>query len=302
MINQENKLTIDDLIIIYIAEKMKQGYIPEVDEEELMDFLKYFTKKIEVEDILWNYQHLIIHFFIRKNATNWFGEPHIDFTKAGTLKPNYRFSIYDELVINPYFMQGKIKKEVIDYITEYLKRLPKRTLEISNEKMIIPKEECKLSSALLMECLWRCDINKKIEEHKWPTQCTDIIKYLIEEDLALKVELESERKKYLEFYEDFAKKTSILLENDPKLKIENYHNNYLAYANYQIITENDQDNLLKKFCEEYGNKFQINFATLFMYVSPIAGVNKDFPNEENSNFTKNTHAKKLVKAIENRNQ
>ena len=32
---------------------------------------------------------------------------------------------------------------------------------------------------------------------------------------------------------------------------ENYHNNYLAYANYQIITENDQDNLLKKFCEEY---------------------------------------------------
>ena len=45
MVNQEHTLTVDDLIIVYLIEKTKQGYIPEVTEEEFMNFLKYFTQK-----------------------------------------------------------------------------------------------------------------------------------------------------------------------------------------------------------------------------------------------------------------
>lgn len=297
MVNQEHKLTVDDLIIVYLIEKTKQGYIPEVTEEEFMDFLKYFISKKEIQDMLWDYNQLINRLIERKNKEDWFDDPHIEFTQDGILKPNYKLSLYDESVINPYFMSKRRKQEIKDYVTEYLKKFPKRTLTISDEKNIVPKEECKLSSALLMEYLWKYYIDKKTEERKYPKQCNDIIKYLIEEELAPKIELESVREKYLNFYLDFARKVSCLLDRDPNLKIDNYWSHFLAYSNYQIITNDSQENILRSFCEEYGNNFQIDFSTLTMYVDNLDRLRYYFSDGENKNFQTNTHAKKLVKAI-----
>ena len=39
-------------------------------------------------------------------------------------------------------MSKRRKNEIIDYVTKYLKKFPKRTLTISDEKNIVLKEEC----------------------------------------------------------------------------------------------------------------------------------------------------------------
>lgn len=305
MINLERKLTVDDLIVSYLAEKMKQGYISEITEQEFMEFLKYFSSKKYVYDILWNYNSLINRFLERKSKNDWNKEPHMYFTKDKKLKPNYIFSGYDESVITPYFMSQKKQKEIQNYITEFLKTLPKRKIDISNKGNIKVFESCQKSSALITEYLWLYYIRKEIENHRWPKQCTDIIKYLLEDDLATKIELESVRDKYLNFYHDFAIKASLLLESDSNLKIDNYHNHFLAYSNYQIITSDCQENILKNFCEEYNN-FQIDFSTSTMYVEELDKLRYYFQNEENKNnnknFQENNHAKKLIKAIEGINK
>lgn len=252
--------------------------------------------------MLWDYNQLINRLIERKNKEEWLEDPHIDFTQDGILKPNYKLCLYDESIIDPYFILKRRKKEIIDYVTEYLKKSPKRTLTISDEKNIVPKEACKLSSALLMEYLWKYYIDKQIKERKYPKQCTDIIKYLIEEELAPKIELESVREKYLNFYLDFARKTSCLLDRDSKLRIDNYKSRFLAYSNYQIITNDSQENILRSFCEEYRNKFQIDFSMKAMYVDYLDRLRYHFPDGENKNFQTNDHAKKLVKAIESKSK
>ena len=296
MISLTHNLTVDDLIVVYLIQKIEQGYIPEVTEQEFMDFLQYFTTKKKVDDVLWDYPKLINRFLERKNQSDWSNGPHMEFTDKGILKANNKLSYYDRSVINTYCMSIVEKKEISNYVTEYLKKLPKRSFDMEVIKDTPILEICKLSSALIMEAIWKFKIQKQVECGCWPKQCNDIFKYLLEDDLALKIELTSIKKDLLEFYKDFAQKNSFLLIDNPQLHISNLKNIYLPYSNYQLLLGEDKDNLLRQFCDQVFTKvIDINYESSTMHIYKKKLVSKEI------NFSNNIHAKKLVKALEKHN-
>lgn len=311
MVNKDFRLTVDDLIVHYLAEKTKQGYEPKVTEEEFMNFLNYFTQKKEVDDILWSYDKLINRFIERKMKHDWFGKSSVEFTKDNTLKPNYKFSVYDESVVNTYFMSKKAREEIIDIITTYLANHPKRTLISSHLKDSQIPEQCKAGSALVMTELWDSHIESQKEWGRWPIQCNNIIKYLIEEDLANKIELESIREKLLHFYKIFAQKSTILLQQDPELRLGNSSNKFLTYSNYQLIIkelqkeglEEELGNLLiepltSKVIEINYQKQKITITGRYESVSNDLDMWEHWNIRQKSTSLNNNQVKKLVKAIE----
>lgn len=305
MVNSGHKLTIDELIVTYLIEKSTKGHIPEITEKEFMDFLKYFMEKKVVEDVLFDYNKLINRFLERTTESYWHGKPHMEFTKDGILKLNYKFSKYDKGLICSIESKPKESREIHSYITKYLETLPKRSLDLSKVDSTLILEECKLSGALIMECIWRAHIKEKIRLHLWPSQCVDIIKYLLEDDLAPKIDLESERERFISFYEYFAKSISILLQNDPNLKICSFENSYLSYSNYRLIEENDPTNLLSSYFNTYRENLKIDYSTSSMSVSVLDDYERsilllDNQNKLNKsvNFRNNNSAKRLVKAIQ----
>ncbi len=307
MVNEEFRLTVDDLIVQYIVEKTKQGYEPKVTEEEFMSFLNYFTQKKEVDDILWDYNKLINRFLERKSKLDWYGEPHVEFTKDNILKPNYKLSIYDESVINPYFMSKQAREEIINNITTYLTQQEKRTLvSIHLEDNQIP-EQCKAGSALFITELWDSYTTIEKESYRWPVQCNDIIKYLIEEDLSNKIELESIREKLFRFYNVFAQKSAMLLNQESESMLAKESNAFLAHSNYQLIRKELQKEGLEKLLIEYfANKFiRINYQKQEIVItSRYCSVTNDlnmwehYSSHIKTTSLNNNQVKKLVKAIE----
>lgn len=274
--------------------KTKQGYIPEVTEEEFMDFLKYFTQKKEVQDILWDYNQLINRLIERKNKEDWQNKPHLEFTQNGILKPNYSFSYYDESISNNYFMDFKEKKEICAFIKYYLLSQPKRVLNSENILENNMLEDCKRSSALLVESLWQSKIRTLIKNGKWPSQCTDIYQYLLEDDLAERIELSPLKQKMLHIYDTISKRTSILFNNDPNLKVGNMEQVYLTQANYDLVTKGLY--LDVKILIDYSKK-QITFSGFHYKVKEDWGKSQNLPSKGSfQNCQEN--AKKLVKTLD----
>lgn len=90
MVNLDKKVTIDDLIITYLAEKTKKGFIKGFTEKEFLDFLTYMKAHIIVNGEIGDYNSYVESFIERKNKNDWFGNPHIEF-KRGVINPNYNF-------------------------------------------------------------------------------------------------------------------------------------------------------------------------------------------------------------------
>ena len=56
-------------------------------------------------------------------------------------------------------------------------------------------------------------------------------------DLAKMMEMKSIKKEIVELYNSFSKKVSILYHQDQSLKISSYRNQYLARANYELLSQ-----------------------------------------------------------------
>ena len=194
MVNLKHELTVDDLIVEYMMYKVKKGYEPSFPVSEFMDFLKFFQSKMEVKDVLEGGERLFNRFFYRKNKEDWRGwedllEPHMTKLKdedknESVIRAAYKLSNYDRSIINTYFMEKEKREEIRSIIGEYLDKQPKREV---NENLTPTEDIVKLSKLLAAELvisIWDRRIEKLVKNRLWPSQCCDINKYLLEEDLA----------------------------------------------------------------------------------------------------------------------
>lgn len=261
MLNREHKLTVDDLIVEYMIYKVKNGYDPEFTATEFIDFLKFFEKRIPVDDVIYDGEKLFKRFLERSIESHWHNTidyhknetiptPHMDIEysekdKDYIMKANYRLSDFDKSVINTYFMdRGMSKfddfdgtaKKIRTLIAEYLSDKPKRKLEDSE----LDEGEIMYGKYIAVEIItqiWESYVDALIGYHKWPEQCKDIDKYLFETDLATIINLPSIKEELINLYKVLSKRIALMYNKDRNLKVSSSHVSYLEGANYDLLIQ-----------------------------------------------------------------
>ena len=156
------------------------------------------------------------------------------------IKANYRLSDADKSIINTYFMDNgmsrfehfkgetfKIRSIIGEWLSDYPKRTIDENIEVDSFFLIMGK----YLTAEIISIIWKSYIEENIKQNRWPGQCRDIDKYLLEIDLAEIIELKSIKKELLDMYETVSKRIAILFKEDNKLKISSSKGSYLAHSN-----------------------------------------------------------------------
>lgn len=259
MINKDYRLTIDDLIVEYMILKIKMGYESSYTIDEFMNFILYFEKYKEIDDVIYDGDKLFDRFFERKKEDWSFNDISLYFSKKKYVPHIIRIddrivatnelSSYDYSLLNIYFMsvneQVFIREAINKYLRQFFKREINMDINVSNKNIEIG--EC--IAAKFISSLWREYVYKYVELKKWPSQCKDINDYLFNVDLANIIKLPSIRDDVLSFYKNVSKVISVMIENDSSLEIKNSDNIYLPYANYEYIFRGYND-LFDRFCKE----------------------------------------------------
>lgn len=315
MINLNYELTVDDLIVEYMAYKVKNGYEPEFTVSEFKSFLDFFQSKMEVKDVIDDNERLFKRFFVRKNKNDWHmgdffetvgRELHMEMIyseeeKNYVIKAGYSFSDYDMSVINTYFMDKGKTAKTRSIIDEFLSSQSKRTID---ESMKIEEKDLmigKCFSAQIITQIWLSHISEQVEYQMWPKQCTDINKYLFDIDLAQIIGVKSIKNELIELYDVMSKRIAILYKQDKGLKVTSYHGSYLANANYELLIQGYED-IIKTTFGPYKKSFDIDLSTLtFTEIHEVDGVYFEDDDPElkaNTLSIENDDTKKLVKNIE----
>ena len=328
MVKNENKLTIDDLIIEYMIYKVKNDYEPQYSASEFMDFIHFFESRMKVEDVLYDKKELFDRFFERTSEKYWSHHnyetmeketnPHIimsynDKNNDYILKATYKLSDYDKSIINTYRMDNGMSKyddykgtawKIRNIISEYLKNQPKRIID---ESIIVNKNELltgKYISAEIIEQIWLSYIEIKKNNKEWPRQCRDINKYLFEYDLAEIIGIKSIKKELTELYDGLTKRIAILYHLDPNLKVSSYANLYLARSNYELLIKGYED-IIKIGFGPYRKSLEFDLSTSTFKESHETGCaydGDDFDVATNTISIKNNKVKKLIRNIEKENK
>jgi len=235
--NCEKKITIDDLITEYMAYKVKNGYEPSFRGKEIIEFVKYFQTKMEVSS--YDLETMFDKFLENPYVSYLFDRlnSHIDVDYKNDeriFKANYKLSDFNLSLIGTYFMDKEQVNKVRSIIGDYLKNIPKREIDMStkviDENLIIGK----YVSAEIISNIWNAYVRRSVENHSWPRQCSDINTYMLENDLAKIIGLDSKREIFLQLYNDLSKRIGIMYQDDRNLKIISTSRSYLAKANYDL--------------------------------------------------------------------
>lgn len=297
MFNLKHKLVIDDLIILYLAEKLKCGCDNSLEEKELSDFLKYFNENKKTKFHFENYQELIQRVIDKKTASEWMNGSHIYVNDDKVVRANYNFSNLDENMSFIYFMNKDERLATLKIIKNYLSNLPKRhiNIQLPLEKDIL--EIGFLYSALMVDSIWENYMNKYALNGLWPKQCFDIEKYLLENDLASIIDLPSIRENILCFYDEFAIRIATLVELEKKVEISNSKANLLAYSNFMYCTSNFDT--LMNFCTDKRYDMFINLNNNLSDIYPSLLCRESKKNSEEKNAINNVKAQRIVKLLNN---
>lgn len=243
-----NMFSYEDIVTTYIAEKVRGGYDLHTSYEELYHFFDYIAHHLVTETPNFNQKMFNCYFSDGHNLRRtWDSE-----TGNYDLKPIAE-KVNDNIV--PTYDLNKSHMItypfVIELIQNYLREFGKRRMPVGDGKIhsvldVIPETMpdvmafSSLASASLVLCLWNSKINKYIQGYSWPVQCTDINKYLLDDDLAPRIGLPSEKEKYLDFYFESSVKMERLANDLPFLRLSNYEDELLANANLEALMQSTQ--------------------------------------------------------------
>lgn len=316
MVNLEHKLTVDDLIVEYMAIKIENGYEPNLLTSEFIDFLRFFESKMEVQDSLYDGEALFKRFFERKNDRDWaliknystmekVVQPHMEFEYKKEhddflVSANYYFRGGDISIINTYFMNKTEVKKIRNIIKEYLQNSPKRKID---ESVDINEEELSVGkhiAAMIIDNIWESYVSGLIKNHRWPIQCKSIDKYLFEFDLAEAIEVPTIKRDLLKIYQVFSKRIAIMYHQDENLEIDST-GSYLSKSNYDLLIEGYEHIAAIAF-NQHGKSLRIDLKkSTFNESHIVEGVyfwDEDPEIKTTTTYIVNEDSKKLVKKLD----
>ncbi len=283
------KLNSDDLILFYLAMKLKNELNNIITEEELVNFLTYFNNKKTLFDFNTNYEYLIEHLLLRKKRL-WGTNSKLIVNNNG-VSATYSFNTKDIKETEIACLSDTEISEIKDIINLYLNKFDKRKLNLD---IVIDDNIKRISdefSALMCKTIWSNYISLFVSKRKWPIQCQDLNKYLFDMDLAQIIDLPSIKDDLLSFYKEFSKRLGVLMTTNEEIILNNDSNYFLAYSNY-LLCINGFDKLLKhtnnkKIKMEIKNKKDGELIT---------------GDTINNNITTNNELKMLVKTLNERSE
>ena len=270
------KLNINDLIVEYMAYKVRNDYDPIITTKEFTKFLKYFEEKIEVEKETDNIEEIFKSFYDTKNKKDWltpkwidgkkeyYSDPHMYLKNDGKdyyLEANYNLNINDLCRISTYNMFNEDVTGIRILIGEFLANQRKRSIKESfapdaSEWMV----GCSAAANIINE-IWKSYINEDINNQRWPKQCQDINKYLFDIDLSSIIGTKSIKEELCNAFDAFSKRIAILYHTDKNLKISSDSVNYLAYSNYRLLIDGYKE-LIEKAYDVDKKELELDFSKL----------------------------------------
>ena len=242
-------VNVNDLIVEYMILKIQIGYKPSYTIDEFRLFLNYFSQFVNVDGLISDMDNLFERFFegkkndwsintgIYNGSMNRTFIPHIE-KHADILVATNKLSDYDYSILNIRYMSKQQQDYIRNIIIDFLNKHCIVNFNIDSNNFVTTDEKNKgcVIAALFVNSIWNEYVKKKIIEHQWPSQCTDINEYLLDIDLANMIKLPSIKDSLVSFYIDSSRRIANLLHNDPRLEISNCVNPYLPYYNYNNIT------------------------------------------------------------------
>ena len=307
------KITVEDLITEYMISKVRGGYEPRFTGKEFLKFLNFFESKMEVEDVIYNPEELFNRYYNSKMENDWFYKdwkteeivkvPSMNLGHDGKdvyLEATYNLSKRDK---NSEMERAGISNDVKNIIADYLFDKRKRNLKDS----IAPDAEDWLvacsAAVIIMDRIWQNELDKEIKNNEWPKQCRDINKYLFETDLAPIIGLESKKEQLCNLFDVLSKRIAVLYHHDRNLQINSNENTYLAYSNYKLLIEG-QENIIETTYGKYKKQMKLDFSKKTYEETYEAAESYDCDEEpsivRNETPIDNEKAKILVRNIFNR--
>ena len=313
----ERKLTVDDLIVEYMAYRLRNGYEPSFSTTDFMNFLKFFQTQMPVSDFLDDRQDLFKKFFERKSQKHWWSYkdnqpvPHMDLTYCEdlddyVLSANYDFCVFDESVLNPNYMRNKmyvidrIRKITEIYMSGFSKKDIETEQDFDDHEMIVGKY---IAAGIIKE-IWLDDIENQIEMKRWPSQCRDINQYLFDIDLAEIINLPSKKTFLIRLFQELSKRIASLYHQDKKLQISSKKGFYLARENYDLVIQGYEP-IFNKVFGPYKKTLCIDLTSFTFQESHEVGGSYEWDDDPLVKTTtsniENDQVKKLIKNFENHN-
>lgn len=303
----DDKILIDDLITQYMLFKVKNGYEPYFYANELVSLINFCKNKINIEIKNIDIKKILKEYFEKKSETDWcikrnwitmdtVVEPHMSLEyiknkKDYVVKANYKLSYSDY-----------INENLNSIISEFLKDTPKRKInensKIKHNDLIISKY---VSSQIIIN-IWQAFITEKIREGKWPKQCVDINKYLLELDLAMIIGLDSIKDPLFELYKILTKRFAQMYSKDRNIKISSCSNNILAKSNYDLLIQGNEK-LFNKTFGPYKKCFEIDLTKNLTRINSTSRDYIIYKNQKMIDVIKmeDEQAKEMIKVLDKKN-
>lgn len=235
---EKQKINYGDIINKYIMTKVKMGYEPFCTNEEIEQFLNFARNFVTIEPDNVSANEILEHYLNGPRSKNkvWSIKkadfefiPTVIKTDSGLIVPTYELN---------YSSNFDVYKDLNNCIETFLKKNGKvRTIE---QEAIADEDTINFSSntaATILLDVWNDKIRRLINNDKWPYQCQDIKKYLIEMDLAPIIGLDAMQEKLLTFYYTIQNRIMNIAKNDPSFTMTNLERKLLAKANFDAVMQ-----------------------------------------------------------------
>lgn len=243
----EKVWTWNDIITKYIVEKTRRGYDASCTPEEITDFLDFISYFVTVNRPDANYKEVLKNYLnglgskskewnMRQKDFEYFQV--IEQLDSGLIVPTYKL-ISDVPKYGFFDTEEKAYYEKFSsYLTKYMeKNCSKRriiTSELLDNNTIQFGEN--VAATLLMH-IWN-DIKSRYQsDGRWPNQCNDIKKHLLDSDLSSIIELPPIREELINFYLTVSERIMHLAQNDLNFRMTNFEEEVLAKSNFDLIMD-----------------------------------------------------------------
>ncbi|MDE5539066.1 MAG: hypothetical protein K2J20_01095 [Bacilli bacterium] len=232
--NKYEGISCADLIKEYIAHKTLAGYEPSCTKDEIRRYLEYINVTL-LDNALQQDPSVMVEQFLNKDEKKQrvvlFGTknkevPVIEVQSGGLIVPTYALR-YTSSGANgvgrfiDYFLKSYCKKRTLDDKSE---EADERIANFGHN----------VSATMLLK-IWNAITRKYILDDRWPMQCRDIKRYLLDIDLANIIDLPPLRDDLIKLYFTVANRVMSLAQDDEKFLMS--HGSYqpvLNRANFDL--------------------------------------------------------------------
>lgn len=231
--------SLEELLKEYIVEKVRRGYETRYTVKELVDYLDYISyyvkTTLEQSSLRYNEE---VQRYLDKECEKLV--PVIESRLTGVYRPTYQLHYEPK---NKDLGKVPVVIDFSDYefdagLTFYLGRNGvKRTISTFSDVDGLTYKFAERTAASMIEHIWGSKIQKEIENRRWPSQCTNISRFIIETDLANIIGLPSMREELFDFFFTVRERLGNLAYGESDFRISNEEKELLAKSNFDLVME-----------------------------------------------------------------